>query len=149
MIVYRSRMHQGLKRNYQIMPGAQRLELLLQHVPDQGEHLVRYYGWYSNRRRDLRKQLVESDQTQITANEAPINPACALAAKAAWARLIQKVYEVDLMRCPHCGETMRVMALIEDLPIFEKILKHLQLLSHGRQWSILRRHQCWTVVLPV
>ncbi len=44
MIVYRSTMHKSLKRNYQIMPGAQWLELLLQHVPDKGEHLVRYYG---------------------------------------------------------------------------------------------------------
>ena len=50
-------MHQKLERNYQIMPSAQWLELLLQHVPDQGEHLVRYYGWYSNRSRGVRKQL--------------------------------------------------------------------------------------------
>ena len=41
MIVYRSKMHKSLKRNYQIMPGAQWLALLLQQVPDQGEHLVR------------------------------------------------------------------------------------------------------------
>ncbi len=41
MIVYRSKMHKSLKRNYQIMPGAQWLELLLQHVPDKGEHLAR------------------------------------------------------------------------------------------------------------
>ncbi len=60
MIVYRSKMHKSLKRNYQIMPGAQWLELLLQHVPDKGEHLVRYYGWYSNRSRGMRKQLEES-----------------------------------------------------------------------------------------
>jgi len=61
MIVYRSKMHKSLKRNYQIMPGAQWLELLLQHVPDKREHLLRYYGWYSNRSRGMRKQLEESD----------------------------------------------------------------------------------------
>lgn len=43
------------------------------------------------------------------------------------ARLIQKVYEVDPMLCPHCGAEMRLMALIEDPPIIEQILKHLQL----------------------
>ncbi len=37
------------------MPGAKWLELLLQHVPDRGEHLVRYYGWYSNRARGMRR----------------------------------------------------------------------------------------------
>jgi len=53
MVVYRSRMHKSLKRNYQVMPGAQWLALLLQHVPDKGEHLVRYYGWYANRSRGI------------------------------------------------------------------------------------------------
>ncbi len=38
------------------MPGAAWLKLLLQHVPDRGEHLVRYYGWYSNRSRGDRKR---------------------------------------------------------------------------------------------
>lgn len=40
-VVYRSRMHLGLKRNFQVMPGAEWLELLLRHVPDRYEHLVR------------------------------------------------------------------------------------------------------------
>lgn len=41
-------LHLGLKRNFQVMPGAQRLELLCRHIPDRYEHLVRYVGWYSN-----------------------------------------------------------------------------------------------------
>jgi hypothetical protein len=40
-------MHKGLKRNFQLMPGAQWLELLCRHIPDRFEHLVRYVGWYS------------------------------------------------------------------------------------------------------
>jgi hypothetical protein len=127
MVVYRSRMHQGLKRNYQIMPGAQWLALLLQHVPDQGEHLIRYYGWHSNRRRGMRSLQDENDQPEVILNEAPVDPDFARAARAAWARLIQKVYEVDPMSCPHCGEEMRLMALIEDPPVIEKSLKHLHL----------------------
>jgi hypothetical protein len=49
MVICRSRMHKGLKRNFQLMPGAQWLELLCRHIPDRFEHLVRYVGWYSNR----------------------------------------------------------------------------------------------------
>ena len=41
-------MHAGLKRNFQVMPGAEWLALLCKHVPDRYEHLVRYVGWYSN-----------------------------------------------------------------------------------------------------
>ena len=33
------------------MPGAEWLALLLHHLPDRYEHLVRYVGWYSNRAR--------------------------------------------------------------------------------------------------
>ncbi len=67
------------------MPGAQWLELLLQHVPDKGEHLVRYYGWYSNRSRGIRKQLEENDNTDINIIEEPGDPVFARAAKASWA----------------------------------------------------------------
>ncbi len=49
MVVYRSHMHKGLKRNFQLMPGARWLELLCRHIPDRFEHLVRYVGWYSTR----------------------------------------------------------------------------------------------------
>ena len=44
-------MHASLKRNFQVMPGAEWLELLCKHIPDRYEHLVRYAGWYSNRAR--------------------------------------------------------------------------------------------------
>ena len=37
MIVYRSRHYVTLKCNFQIMPGAAWLKLLLQHGPDRGE----------------------------------------------------------------------------------------------------------------
>ena len=43
-VIYRSKMHLGLKRNFQVMPGAQWRELLCKHIPDRYEHLVRYVG---------------------------------------------------------------------------------------------------------
>ena len=56
-----------------------------------------------------------------------MDPEFRRAARAAWARLIQKVSAADPLLCPHCGAEMRRMALIEDPPIIEKILKHLHL----------------------
>src|SRR3990172_12310582 len=46
--------HLGLKRNFQVMPGAEWLELLCKHIPDRYEQLVRYCGWYSSRSRGAR-----------------------------------------------------------------------------------------------
>ena len=36
------------------------------------------------------------------------------AARRSWARLIQKVYEVDPLICPKCGGKMKVVAVIAD-----------------------------------
>lgn len=61
------------------------------HVPNRGEQMVRYYGYYSNVSRGKRKQenpdelipcILESDQS-------------ARASGKNWARLIQKIYELD------------------------------------------------------
>ena len=44
-----------------------------------------------------------------------------------WARLIQKIYEVDPLTCPKCQGRMRILAFIEDEEVIKKILKHLGL----------------------
>jgi hypothetical protein len=41
-------------------------------------------------------------------------PEVADRAKAAWARLIQKVYEIDPLECPKYGGPMRLIAAIDD-----------------------------------
>jgi hypothetical protein len=65
-VIYRSKMHVGLKRNFQVMPGAEWLELLCKHIPDRYEHLVRYVGWYSNRARGERaKKALPHDGAMI------------------------------------------------------------------------------------
>ncbi|MGH8767803.1 MAG: hypothetical protein ACREVT_06410, partial [Burkholderiales bacterium] len=46
-------------------------------------------------------------------------------AKAAWARLIRKVYEADPLECPKCRGRMRVIALIDDPTVTRRILEHL------------------------
>ena len=64
MVIYRSKMHATLHRNYQLMAGAAWLKL--RHIPDKGEHLVRYCGWYSNRSRGMRRprEELEGDLTR-------------------------------------------------------------------------------------
>ncbi len=36
-----------------------------------------------------------------------------------------QIYEVDPLECPNCGTAMRIIALIEDGDVIERILKHL------------------------
>jgi hypothetical protein len=128
MVIYRSKMHLGLKRNFQVMPGAQWLESLLRHVPDRYEHLVRYVGWYSNRACGQRaKAGNDRDAPNPCAASAETLSEFAQRAKAAWARLIRKVYEADPLQCPKCKGPMRVIALIDDPGVIRRILEHLGL----------------------
>jgi len=127
-VIYRSKMHAGLKRNFQLMPGAEWLELLCRHIPDRYEHLVRYVGWYSNRARGERAKAGKAhDVPSPNAPSAEPLSEFASRAKAAWARLIRKVYEADPLQCPKCKGPMRIIALIDDPPIVRRILEHLGL----------------------
>jgi hypothetical protein len=45
--------------------------------------------------------------------------------RAAWARLLAKVYEVDALRCNRCGSPMKVLAVITDPHQCRRILLHL------------------------
>jgi hypothetical protein len=44
-----------------------------------------------------------------------------------WARLIQKIYQVDPLLCPKCQGPMKVISFIEDGQLIKKILVHLGL----------------------
>jgi hypothetical protein len=121
-VIYRSKLHATLKRNFQVMPGVQWLELLCKHVPDRHEHMVRYYGRYSSRTRGA-----ERERPKIEEPDAESASQAREAAKAAWAKLIRKVYEVDPLLYLKCGAQMRVIALIEDPAVIERILTWLGL----------------------
>jgi ribosomal protein S27E len=99
------------------------LARLVTHIPDRYEQTVRYYGWYSNKSRGMRKKAETDDiipaimPNEMTSKESRQN----------WARLIQKVYEVDPLICPKCKGSMKIIAFIEELYLIEKILRHLEL----------------------
>jgi hypothetical protein len=44
-----------------------------------------------------------------------------------WAEMIRKVYEVDQMLCPECGDTMKGIAFPCDFSIVDRIINHLKL----------------------
>lgn len=50
---------------------------------------------------------------------------------AKWRELIKKVWEADPLLCPKCGKEMRIVALIDDREVIERILRHLGLWQQG------------------
>jgi hypothetical protein len=53
-----------------------------------------------------------------------------LSRRKAWARLLAKVHELDVMACPRCGSRMSAVAVIVDPAQIHKIIACLEL--HGR-----------------
>jgi hypothetical protein len=54
-------------------------------------------------------------------------PARAASRRNRWALLLQRVFEIDALRCPRCGSTLRLIAAIEDPAVARKILECLGL----------------------
>lgn len=61
------------------MPALKWLRMLMNHIPDKYEHLVRYYGYYSNRLRGTRR-LIENGQ----------NTAWSMSASGQWRKLYRE-----------------------------------------------------------
>jgi hypothetical protein len=44
-----------------------------------------------------------------------------------WAALMRRVLGYDVLACPRCGQTMRLIALIDQADVIRRILRHLGL----------------------
>jgi hypothetical protein len=99
------------------------LAQLTTHIPNRGEQMVRYYGFYSNKMRGMRRKAGED-------NAVPALMESVLTSRAFrknWARLIQKIYHVDPLLCPKCQGTMKIISFIEEPDVIRKILVYLDL----------------------
>jgi len=124
-VVYKSKAGKEIR----VFDALEWLAAMCSHVPDKGEQMVRYYGYYSNVARGKRKKAGAEDKIPCILEPEMTDKAF----RKNWARLIQKIYEVDPLCCPRCQGSMRVIAFIEDEDVIKKILKHLGL------WDIKRK----------
>ncbi len=76
------------------------------HVPEPRLHTVRYYGRYSNvartRSRDRRKETTGAESPDGAGAESDTVSA-GRRLRRQWAQMIRRIYEVDPLRCVHCG----------------------------------------------
>ena len=56
-----------------------------------------------------------------------------------WARLLKRVFNIDIEHCPNCGGALKIIAAIEDPPVIAKILTHLNLPARAPPRSPARR----------
>jgi len=126
-VPYRSK--DGKKKN--MFDALEWLAAMCSHVPNKEEQMVRYYGYYSNVSRGKRKK--QNQDVLIPCILEPVEDPdfggdeSSRESRKNWARLIQKIYEVDPLTCQKCQGRMRIIAFIDDEDVIKKILKHLGL----------------------
>ncbi len=91
------------------------------------------YGWVSHVNRGKRKKAEEQAQHAVAAGAVEIPPPLGSSLfKQRWAELIKKVHAADPLLCQRCGGAMRIIAVIDQPDVIEKILRHLGLWPHPR-----------------
>jgi hypothetical protein len=110
------------------------LAAVVTHIPNKGQQLVRFYGFYSNVRQGQKKRARAPAQGLQGRQPSPEeDDEFRKQRRANWARLIKKIYEVDPLVCSRCGGIMRIISFIEDPAVIKKILQHLKL------WEVPKR----------
>ena len=119
------------------------MERLAALVPRPRVHLTRFHGvlapHYKHRALIVPKpkaaQKQEPPSTSDGSAPVPIEEAGATLTEAvtadpkriSWARLLKRVFKIDVEICPHCKSRVRILAAIEDPEVIRKILGHLGL----------------------
>jgi len=86
------------------------------HVPNRGEQMARYYGYYSNVLRGKRQKENQDGHISYILEQGGSKKEY----RKNWARLIQKIYEVDPLTCPKCQGQMRIISFIEDEEVIKR-----------------------------
>jgi hypothetical protein len=127
-------MNPKIQRNFEVFTPCDFIAAITQHIPDKSFQLVRYIGWYSNQMRGQRdKYAAEEAKAAGKAVEvidvSEHQPRRIPSAK--WRELIKRVWESDPLLCPKCHNEMRIVSLIDDPEVIERILRHLGLWQQG------------------
>jgi hypothetical protein len=134
-VLYRTKMKPGIKKNFAVFPVLDWIATLTAHIPNKGEQLVRYYGYYSNVSRGKRKKEEPKEEAEISWKPGVIEvdpPPVSKELKKRWSYFIRKVYETDPLTCPKCRGEMRIISFIDQPEVIRKILQHLGLWEESR-----------------
>jgi hypothetical protein len=101
------------------------LARVVSHIPNKGQVLQRYYGWYASRVRGMRRKATEAGEEQPVVCVDP-EPEVLSEAALRWAELLRRIFEVDPLACPRCGEEMRIVAFVTEPKTIDRILDHLR-----------------------
>jgi hypothetical protein len=97
-------------------------------VPRPRLNLIRFHGVLAPNAK-LRSEIIPGSKKNKSHasdrnDDVPPSPA---SVHISWARLLKRMFEIDIERCPHCGGNMKIIAAILERAAITKILNHLGL----------------------
>jgi hypothetical protein len=105
------------------------IEKLIALIPPPRSALVRYGGVfapnYSRRDEIILRPGVRKQKARQKAEEkkAPAATSKSLG-EGSWARLLKRVFAVDVSHCPHCGQDLAIVAAVTDSFSIQRYLKY-------------------------
>ena len=93
-------------------------------VPRPRLHLIRFHGVLAPNAK-LRSAVVPAPVHKATAGAGDCKHAHGAPLRMTWARLLKRVFDIDIERCPQCGGKLKIIAMIEEPAVIERILTHL------------------------
>jgi hypothetical protein len=122
-VSYRSDKADGPTAGSETVDPLEFLARVVTHIPDPGQVMQRYYGWYASRTRGTRRRQAEAATEAPVAIVDPVDWSLG-AARVRWAELLRRVFEVDPLACPRCQGLMQIVAVITDPAVIVRILTH-------------------------
>jgi hypothetical protein len=119
-----------------VMSPLEFLQRLAALVPRPRLHLIRFHGVLAPNASCVPRSFHPQGAKQATAlclafracrtpSADPAEaPPPAAPARLSWARLLKRVFNIDIEHCPHCGGPLKIIAAIEHPPVIAKILTH-------------------------
>jgi hypothetical protein len=95
-------------------------------VPRPRLNLIRFHGVLAPNAK-LRPQIIpgEKENKSNPSDTSDDVPQSATSVRISWARLLKRVFDIDIEHCPHCGANMKIIAAILESSAITKILDHL------------------------
>jgi hypothetical protein len=109
-----------------VMSPMEFMERLAALVPRPRLHLIRFHGVLAPNAK-LRSKIIPTPPEPAAEPSNDHAHAHRRTVRMSWARLLKRVFDIDIEHCPNCGAALKIIAAIEDPPVIVKILTHLGL----------------------
>ena len=113
-----------------VMSPLEFMQRLAALVPRPRLHLIRFHGVLAPNSK-LRASVVPvgPDKDAGASERTSSEPGCShrRPVRISWARLLRRVFAIDLEHCPNCAGALKIIAAILEAPVIEHILSHLGL----------------------